>query len=365
MKNSEILVERNAANDDQVKVIELLTNQHEFVNENQPVALLEGSKAIFELISPNSGYINLLFSENDFVKVGAVFAEVAPNPSKFILQKKQSSTSHKMSPPDNFTLPAYELLKQCNLDIELFKHFELVTTEVIKTYQLELLDQKIDASKQKLTASIKDQRVIIAGAGRAANQLLSVFNTYPNTTIIGFVDDTDEKQNTTHLGYPILGKVSELKQIAHQYKANALICSIGDVEARKRFVELACELEIPLANAIHPSVVVDGNLQIGGGNYIGPNTFIGVNASIGYGNFISSNTVIEHDCTIGNCISAGPSISLSGSVTIATGCVLGSGIVVEPYNHIGFGCKIASGCIITQSIKANSSLKMKTNYTLS
>jgi len=365
MANSEIKVERSAANDERVKVIELLVNQDEFVSSQQPIALIEGSKAIFELTSSGTGYINLLFSENDYVEVGTTFAELSDNVENYKLRKNTPTSTNSLDKPEHFTSPAFEMLKSLNLKVNDFSDFELVTTEVIQSFQIKKLNELITNHKDILIKKSKEQKILIIGAGKAAGQLLSVFHSKDNCSIVGFVDDTEEKQNTLHMGYPVLGKIADIESVLRKHSANAIICSIGNLNARKKVVELACELAIPLANAIHPSVIFDENVNIGTGNYIGPNCFVGTNTTIGFGSFISSNTVIEHDCQIENCISTGPSVSLSGSVSVESGCILGSGIVIEPYVHIGQNSSIASGCIITQSINANSQLKMKTNYTLS
>jgi sugar O-acyltransferase (sialic acid O-acetyltransferase NeuD family) len=364
MANSEIKVERSAANDERVKVIELLVNQNEFVSLHQPIALIEGSKAIFELTSSGTGFINLLFSENDYVEVGTTFAEVSDDIESYKLTKNISASTKPFDKPEHFTSPAFELLKSLNLNTNDFSDYELVTTDIIQSFQIKQLNELITSQKDILTKKNKEQKILIVGAGKAAGQLLSVFHKKVNCSIIGFVDDTEEKQNSFHMGYPVLGKIIDIEDVLKKHSANTIICSIGNLTARKKVVEIACKLAIPLANAIHPSVIFDENVNIGTGNYIGPNCFIGTNTTIGFGSFISSNTVIEHDSQIGNCISTGPSVSLSGSVNIESGCILGSSIVIEPYVHIGQNSSIASGCVITQSIKANSQLKMKTNYTL-
>lgn len=365
MANKIIKIPRSYANDEQVKIIELNVQQHAPVSSQQVIAVLEGSKAIFELVSPYNGFINLLYSEGDFINIDDTFAEVADNIKKFTLEKNSYLTTSNNDNPENFTVPAFTLLKSLNIPANVFAQSDLVTTADINEYQTTQLLQLIDDSTDVLTRDSHQKKIVIVGAGKAAGQLLSIFHTQNNTQVLGFVDDTEEKRNTQHMGYPVLGKINDVERVIKEHKANAIICSSGNLSLRQKVIKLACELKLTLANAIHPSVVFDENTHIGTGNYIGPNCFIGTNAKVGFGNFISSNSIIEHDCTLQHCITTGPSVSLSGSVSIGSNCVLGSGIIIEPYVDIGAGSKLASGCIITQNIPPNSTLKMKTNYTLS
>jgi UDP-N-acetylglucosamine acyltransferase len=56
----------------------------------------------------------------------------------------------------------------------------------------------------------------------------------------------------------------------------------------------------PETNTIHPSAILEGNIQMGSGNYIGPNVVMRGNIELGNNNYIDAGTVLQHNVIIGN-----------------------------------------------------------------
>jgi acetyltransferase-like isoleucine patch superfamily enzyme len=169
------------------------------------------------------------------------------------------------------------------------------------------------------------------------------------------------------LGLPLLGPV-DVDLLAEDFAQNtfdaAIITVSTSIDFRSSIFEKLIALGVEFPAIVHPSVVVHETARIGRGTLIMPNVHIGPFAEIGDNNFISSFCNIEHHCILGDHNTFGPSVVLSGSVTMGSKIKLGTGIFVEPLISIGSGCNIASGCVITQSIDAESVVKVKTNINI-
>lgn len=353
-------------NDETLTIVEYLLPSSAVINEEDECLSVEGSKAIFSVSAPASGFIHWLVDIGDVVPVGEVIGIIYQADEKALLeahiQQLEQEKKAQQTVPDNFTVPAFKLVKELGLAIADFKEFELVTSKEVQQVKDKQFLIKLEKHAQQLLPEQGNGRTLLVGAGKAASQILSVLHTDKKTQVVGFVDDTPEKQGTSHHGYPILGTTQELQAVLKTEQIDAIICSAGHMDLRIKTIELALEHKLKLANAVHPSVVMDEDVTIGGGNYIGPLSFIGAQASIGFGCFISSGAIFEHHNRIGHCVTTGPANACSGTVSIGNFCVFGSGIIVEPMLNIGDYCAIASGCVISKAVAAHSVLKTSVNY---
>lgn len=363
-----IIAPKDFPNDETLTIIECLFENKQLVNEDDECLSVEGSKAIFSVVAPQSGIIHWLVNVGDIVPVGDVIAVIYQEDEqqalRLYLDKQKQEIETPSQPPAHFTLPAFKLANKLLVDLKLFDDFELVTTrDVYKIKDMKLLDE-LEKHKQILLPCNGNGNTLLVGAGKAASQILAVLGRDEQTKVIGFLDDTPEKQGTKHLGYPILGAVDEIEKVLKHHDIDSILCCAGNMQLRVKVLELALHHNLQLGNAIHQTAVFDGDVVIGGGNYIGPQCFFGSQAEIGFGCFISSGAIFEHHNIVGHCVTTGPANACSGSVTIGDFCVFGSGIIIEPLVTIGDYSAIASGCVITKDIPANSTLKKSMNYTL-
>jgi acetyltransferase-like isoleucine patch superfamily enzyme len=121
-------------------------------------------------------------------------------------------------------------------------------------------------------------------------------------------------------------------------------------------------LGIPLANAIHPTVSIATEVEVGQGNVFCAFCHFGVGAIVGDNNFLSAYNSFDHHCVLASDISTGPGCMASGRVRIGNLVRMGTGIFIEPNLEIGDGVRIASGVAIMQSIPANHTVKVRTGH---
>lgn len=56
----------------------------------------------------------------------------------------------------------------------------------------------------------------------------------------------------------------------------------------------------PESNTIHPSAILEGNINMGSGNYIGPNVVMRGTIELGNNNYIDAGTVLQNNVILGN-----------------------------------------------------------------
>jgi len=361
-----IIAPKDSPNDETLTIVECIIENNKWVKKGEDCLSVEGSKAIFSVSASVSGLLYWLVKVGDVVPVGDVIGILYQEGEQqalddYLLEREKVQKAEPIIPA-NFTIPAFNLLKKLNLTTTSFEHFELVTTTDVLEQKNKGLLTDLEKHAEALLTVNGNERTLLIGAGKAASQVLSVIGKESTTQVIGFLDDTPEKQGTQHLGYPVLGAISEIAEVIKLHRIDSILCCAGNMQLRIKTLELALQYKLKLANAIHSSVVMDDNVCIAGGNYIGPQSFIGAQAQIGFGCFISSSAIIEHHNKVGHCVTTGPANAFSGSVSIENFCVLGSGIIIEPMVTIGQYSAIASGCVISKTVPAHSALKKSINY---
>lgn len=173
-------------------------------------------------------------------------------------------------------------------------------------------------------------KCVIIGAGRYGEVYLS-FLCEAGYEIIGFLDDTPEKQGTLVLGLPVLGTTSILSEVKRRYGVEAVFCPLGNNNARLKFLKEAQSYGLKTPNYIHPMVNIAPDVTIGDGVYILMGTAIMPHTKLSDFVMISQNTSIGHHTTIDT------------GVFVSSGVNIGAGINLKPYAYIGIGVTIMTG----------------------
>lgn len=102
----------------------------------------------------------------------------------------------------------------------------------------------------------KSSRAIIIGAGDAGSILAReiTYSERYNSKIVGFVDESEAKQNKIVLGYPVLGKDTDLPKIAKEHNVNLAYVAIPSAsqDKLKRILDLCQEA------GLHTKIMVYG-----------------------------------------------------------------------------------------------------------
>jgi len=126
-----------------------------------------------------------------------------------------------------------------------------------------------------------------------------------------------------------------------------VIIAIGNNKIRKL---MTGRIKHSFGKLIHPSAIIDKNVQLGDGTVIFHGAIIQRDSIIGSHGIINTRSAIDHDCKIGDYVHISPGALLCGCVSIGDGTQIGAGSTVIPGITIGKWCVIGAGAVIINDI---------------
>lgn len=170
--------------------------------------------------------------------------------------------------------------------------------------------------------------------------------------LLGFVDDTPEKQGQSPYGHTVFSRAV----LGEQSEAQVLAVPGGPASFRSRraLIEaLGIEPE-RFAQVIHPTARVSPLASIGRNVLIMAGVVITSNAVIGDHVCVLPNTVIHHDARIGDWTLVGSNVTVAGGTVIGENCYIGSGSSLINGLTIGAQCLVGLGSNVVRDVQAGS-----------
>lgn len=197
--------------------------------------------------------------------------------------------------------------------------------------------------------------IVIIGAGnygREMAQLIRDINQDKTQwNLLGYIDETAEKQDTILNNTPVLGGFEWLeKNRKHQISA---VCAVGNPKGKFTLINKLKPFDMNYPNLLHPSVARNDYIEIGHGNIICWGSFLSVNIKIGNHVSINPGCGIGHDTIIMDYSTLYWDVTLSGNVTIHEGCEIGSKAEVMPQKSVGSWSIIGAGAVVVKDIPEN------------
>ncbi len=199
---------------------------------------------------------------------------------------------------------------------------------------------------------IKDIVIIGAGNfGREVAQLIEDINEDKKAwNLLGYIDETAEKQNTVMNNHAVLGNLRWFEQTSSEELW--AVCAVGNPKDKYGLLKKASAYPIRFANLVHPSVKMNPFIAFGIGCIVCGNSFISVNTKIGDHVSVNPGCGIGHDTVIGDYASLYWNVTLSGNVCIGEGCEIGSKAVVIQKRTVGGWSTVGAGAVVVKDIPA-------------
>ncbi len=198
------------------------------------------------------------------------------------------------------------------------------------------------------------ENILLFGGGLHCSYCIDIIRKENKYNILGIVDS--EKDIDSELfGYKVLGRQEELKELIVRYEINAGLITIGDNWSRK-IVYDQIRKQIPdfkFVNAIHPSVIIGMNVEIGVGLVIMAGCIINPNSTIGDFCFFATGAQLEHDCTMGDFSSISAGVITGGKVQIGKFSAITLGVIIMDRLVIGENTVVGSGSLVTKNLPDN------------
>jgi sugar O-acyltransferase (sialic acid O-acetyltransferase NeuD family) len=169
--------------------------------------------------------------------------------------------------------------------------------------------------------------------------------------LLGYIDETVEKQGKTINGHIVLGNIDWLKK--NKKYPLWTVCAIGNPKDKFHALSNLRSCNIRYANLIHPTVSLNPYVEFGVGNIICWHSFLSVNTKIGNNVCINPGCTIGHDTVIDDYSSLYWNVTLAGNVRIHKGCEIGSKSVIIPRKTVGEWSIIGAGAVVTKNIPEN------------
>lgn len=193
------------------------------------------------------------------------------------------------------------------------------------------------------------KNLIIIGAGGLAREVHDlayyVHGKEGDLKVKGFLSDSPS--NIPSMGYPsVLGKVAEYVP----QNGDFFICAIGNVEDRKKTVQIIKSKGGKFMSLIHPTCVIAPSVKIGEGVAIKAFCVLASDVSIGDFTFLQSSVIMGHDVQIGDYCQLNSFSFLAGYAAVGDFCNINAGAKIIQNVKIGEGATVGMGSVVLRKV---------------
>jgi sugar O-acyltransferase (sialic acid O-acetyltransferase NeuD family) len=198
------------------------------------------------------------------------------------------------------------------------------------------------------------KKILLFGGGNQVHYTIDIIEKENKYEIAGIIDSV-HPIGADRYGYKVLGRQENLTQIVEEYKIDAGLITIGDNWSRS-IVYNAIIKQMPsfeFVNAIHPSVIIGKNVELGFGVVMMAGVIVNPLAKIGNFTFFATGCQVEHDCIIEEFASVSAGSVMGGYVTIGKFSAITLGVTILDRLKIGENSVIGSGSLVLKDIPNN------------
>ncbi len=194
-------------------------------------------------------------------------------------------------------------------------------------------------------------RIILVGASGQAKVIADIVECAGEHEIVGFCD-RDRPPGSDFMGYPVLGRDTELAVLMERHGAEGVIIAIGDNWVRgllaERYRQEMPSLVFP--TAVHPSSVLARRVTVGEGTIVMAGVVVNGPTEIGRHCAVCTRASIDHDSVIGDFSSLSPGVSLGGLVHVGQYSALGTGAASRHGIRIGAHTVVGAGAAVVRDL---------------
>ena len=208
---------------------------------------------------------------------------------------------------------------------------------------------------EKLMRGIGMKPLVIFGAAFFdVIKLIDAINRHaPTWNLLGFIDDTQEIQGKSFMGYPILGGRERIPELNLQgvYFVN----NVHGPRNKKVVADMLLDHGCRIATLIHPGI--DMNYVTTGIGCILPDGCV-VGSGTRIGNFVTLRlrVLLSHDVKVEDYVFVGPGAIIGGETTLKEGAFVGAGATVMLYREVGAGAMVGAGSVVTKDVMAHTTV---------
>lgn len=348
MNTMEVIVPQLGVNDETVCVTKWCVLPGDFVRRGQDIAVIETTKAAFDLEAEYDGYCYPIVKEGDRVSIRAVVALITSQPDPNAVARYTAALPAG-PPAQNSKMPqltrdAQNLLEAHRIDPALLPTDRIVRAQDVRA----LIKQRAPASPEPHRSGDGIRQVAIYGAaqgGLAVAECLSALGGYD---IVCMLDDREALIDTVYSGIPVIsGK--ELESLREK-GVDAVATHIADPSARLSIRERAHRTGLEALTVVHPRASVAASAQIGEACLIKAGAIIDAHVRIGDCCIIDNGVILPHHNRIGAGCHLAPGACFGGDCTVGDGTVIGIGAVIAARIQIGSKVIVGAGACVCRDL---------------
>lgn len=197
------------------------------------------------------------------------------------------------------------------------------------------------------------KNLIIIGARGFGREIYNIaiqtkeYNT--EWTVKGFLDDKLDALDNFK-GYPQIISSVENYEIQEN---DVFICALGDVKYKKKYVNLILGKGGKFINIIHPTAIINMNVQLGVGIIICPFTYISNEVTIGNFTTIQTHVAVGHDVKIGDYCQINALTFFGGFSSVEEGVTMNPCSGVAPKGNISENTIVGINSTVLKNTKPN------------
>lgn len=201
--------------------------------------------------------------------------------------------------------------------------------------------------------------LVLIGGGSHAGSCVDVLLLEGKWKIRGIVE-REQYPVDTALGYPVLGKDSDLENLVEE-DAPVLI-TVGQLPSafiRRSIYERASKLGVVFPTVQSPLSYVSPCTSLGSGTIVMHGAIVNNNVHVGMQCIINTKALVEHDCSVGDFSHVSTGALINGGVSIGQGCFLGSGSIIREGVAIGDDVVVGAGVTVMRDLPSGTVIKGK------
>jgi sugar O-acyltransferase (sialic acid O-acetyltransferase NeuD family) len=171
---------------------------------------------------------------------------------------------------------------------------------------------------------------------------------FPTWDVVGFIDDTPEKNGQVFYGFPIFGGRDRIKtfDLENTFFFNNVF---GLMSGRRKVAQILVENGCQLVSLITPGTDLSFT-KVGIDVAIEAQVAIDTDVIIGDHSCVKRSASLGHEVILDKFVFIGPGATVCGRVKIREGAYIGAGSCILPELEIGRNSTVGVGAVVTQSV---------------
>ena len=171
--------------------------------------------------------------------------------------------------------------------------------------------------------------------------------------MLGFIDDGEpDSAPVDRLGAQLVGDSSDLPDYA-----GACYCiGIGSASGKRRFAQVADAAGLSAVALVHPTAVIDPDVEIGPGSAVGRLTVLATNVRVGSHTTVATQSSVAHDCRIGDFSFIAQGAILAGGVHVSDDAFRGVASACHQGSTIGQAAVVGMGAVVLDDVAGHTTV---------